>query len=198
MTPEQLSQHRKRLKQARAQLAPATQQQLSRCMVKHLQATPRYRAAKHIAIYLPVRGEADPRLLRLNAPKWQQLYLPVLSPWHKNQLIFIEWNEKTQFRNNRFNIPEPVLGSAAIRFARQLDAVITPLVGFDWQGQRMGMGGGFYDRTFAFKAAHSNSRKPYLFGFAYDFQHIPQLKSQPWDIPLDGMCTESGFKLIQS
>lgn len=197
MTPKQLQQHRIHLKRTRAQLSPSSQQQLSACMVKHLQHHSRYRSAHHIALYLPVRGEADPRLLRLNAPKWQKFYLPVLSPWHHKQLIFIEWNQKTQFKNNCFNIPEPILGSAPLRFARQLDVIVTPLVGFDWQGQRMGMGGGFYDRTFAFKRFRAKTSKPYLFGFAYDFQNIPQLTSQSWDIPLDGICTENGFRLIQ-
>lgn len=196
MTPEQLQTHRKRLKRQRAQLSKIEQQTLSKQMSQRLLSNMRYRSAKHIAIYIPVRGEADPRALRLKAARKQRFYLPILSPWREGALIFIEWNEKTRFRMNRFKIPEPILGSAPIRFAKQLDIIITPLVGFDINGHRMGMGGGFYDRTFAFKKTRTHHQKPRLIGYAYNFQRIKGLTAQSWDVPLNAICTESYLQSV--
>ena len=145
--------------------------------------------------YLPVRGEADPRGIRRRALPRQQFYLPVLSPFrHDKRLWFIRWNAQTRFRLNRFRIPEPLPRYRQQRAARWLDLVITPLVAFDRSGTRMGMGGGFYDRTFAFKRrATLHTSRPPLIGIAYDFQAIDKLVRQPWDIPLNGLVSETQF-----
>ncbi|MFI0398026.1 MAG: 5-formyltetrahydrofolate cyclo-ligase [Thiolinea sp.] len=190
----QLSNHelRKQLRKQRSSLAQTEQQQLSKQAIQHLIRQRIFRSARNIALYLPVRGEADPRsLLKFAHPK-QRFFLPVLSLSHNSHLTFVEWNLQTRFRSNRFNIPEPLLAGRRILSPRQLDLVITPLVAFDQQGSRLGMGGGFYDRSFAFKRYPKHS-KPVLLGFAYPFQQIERLKCQDWDIGLDASCTASGL-----
>lgn len=192
-TPEHIQ--RRLLRRQRAALTPQVQQQCADAMARHLRQQSVFRNAHHIALYLPVRGEADPRGIRRRALPRQQFYLPVLSPFrHDKRLWFIRWNAQTRFRLNRFRIPEPLPRYRQQRAARWLDLVITPLVAFDRSGTRMGMGGGFYDRTFAFKRrATLHTSRPPLIGIAYDFQAIDKLVRQPWDIPLNGLVSETQF-----
>jgi len=91
---------------------------------------------------------------------------------------------------NRFNITEPIDQSATVT-AEQLDAVLVPLLGFDQMGNRLGMGGGFYDRSFEFRIK-SATKTPVLIGVAYDFQQLDNLPAEPWDVPLDIIITETG------
>lgn len=184
---------RRNIRQMRAKLAPATQQQLSRQIARRLYSQRIFRNARHIALYIPVRGEADPRLLLTWGLPHQCFYLPVLSPFKHNCLWFVRWNKHTRFRPNRFGIPEPVSRYRHTRPARWLDLVVTPLVAFDQHGTRMGMGGGFYDRTFAFKRYQHSHSRPHLAGYAYTFQQVAHLERQAWDVPLDSVFTEAGF-----
>jgi 5-formyltetrahydrofolate cyclo-ligase len=184
---------RRSLQRQRAALSPAVQAQLSSQATRHLKAQASFRKARHIALYLPVRGEADPRHLRHKALPRQQFYLPVLSPFRDSRLWFVRWDANTRFRLNRFGIPEPHPCYRHSRSARWLDLVVMPLVAFDTQGTRMGMGGGFYDRTFAFKRTQGRQQRPYLCGFAYAIQKTDHLQRQRWDIPLDGVTSDAGF-----
>ncbi|WP_201560362.1 5-formyltetrahydrofolate cyclo-ligase [Psychrobacter sp. NC44] len=78
-------------------------------------------------------------------------------------------------------------------WARELDVIICPLVAVDLNGNRMGMGGGFYDTTLG-KGYRSGAKKPLKIGWCYDFQVVEQLRRQPWDVPLDGLITPSGIR----
>ena len=190
-TPEQSL--RQQLRQQRNKLDPQAKQTLSRQITRHVRQSRLFRNARHIALYLPVRGEADPRLLRTFGLPHQTFYLPVLSPFGDKRLWFVRWDKHTRFRNNPFRIPEPYPPHKGKRPARWLDMVITPLVAFDKHGSRLGMGGGYYDRTFAFKRWCTAPKRPLLCGFAYGFQQTTALSRQPWDIPLDAIATEASF-----
>lgn len=185
---------RKQIRRQRAGLPKREQQRLSKQAIQHLSRHRLFRAARNLALYLPVRGETDPRALLQVAKPEQRFFLPVLNLGHHSNLIFVEWSQATRFRNNRFKIPEPHLGRCKILNPRQLDLVITPLVAFDSQGTRLGMGGGFYDRSFAVKHVLKHS-KPILVGLAYPFQQVEYLERQVWDVPLDASCTADGFTL---
>ena len=78
-------------------------------------------------------------------------------------------------------------------WARELDVIICPLVAVDLNGNRMGMGGGFYDTTLG-KSYRSGAKKPLKIGWCYDFQVVKQLQRQSWDVPLDGLITPSGIR----
>lgn len=183
---------RKQIKRQRARLSPITQQQLSIQAIHRLSRQRIFKAALNIALYIPIRGEADPRSLLKFANPRQRFFLPVLSVSNHSRLIFVEWNKHTRFQPNRFNIPEPLLAKRTILNPMQLDLVLSPLVAFDKQGSRLGMGGGFYDRSFAAKR-YVTHRKPWLVGFAYPFQQVEQLERQPWDVALDASCTADGL-----
>ena len=78
-------------------------------------------------------------------------------------------------------------------WARDLDVIICPLVAVDKNGNRMGMGGGFYDTTLG-KSHQAGLKKPLKIGWCYDFQVVEQLERQVWDVPLDGLITPSGLR----
>lgn len=149
--------------------------------------------AEHIAFYLPVRGEADPTSLQFfKHYQGKRFYLPILSERKQNHLAFAEYNQHTTMKLNRFKIPEPdVPAESLLHDPLKLDVVIAPLVGVDPQGNRIGMGGGFYDRTFAFKKDHQQS--PLLIAFAYDFQFIEPQTPQNWDVAVDQIALQSRY-----
>lgn len=160
----------------------------------HLATQPVFLCSRRIAAYLPVAGEADPRPLIQRA--WElgkSVYLPALVPFGANRLWFLPFGPKTKLVYNRYGIPEPEVSPRKRIRPTILDLVLTPLVAFDPAGNRVGMGGGFYDNSFAFLRNRTIWRKPALLGIAYEFQRVDRLSPQPWDIPLAGAVTEAGL-----
>ncbi len=185
---------RNQLKQRRAALSIVEQNRCSERAIRQLQGSALFRSARNIALYLPVRGEINPSQLLRYGRRGQKFYLPVLSLYKPNGLIFMQWTPETRFRLNRFQIPEPCIQYQYLKSARHMDLVIMPLVAFDNKGHRLGMGGGFYDRSFAFKNGSWQRKRPVLMGIAYQFQQVDALPSQPWDVPLDAVVTETRIK----
>jgi 5-formyltetrahydrofolate cyclo-ligase len=146
------------------------------------------RGARRIACYLANDGEIDPGpamgLLRRGG---RRILLPVL---HGETLWFLPYHPETPLARNRFGIPEPAVSARRRCPARNLDVVLVPLVAFDAAGNRLGMGGGFYDRTFAYLRNRAVWKRPLLIGVAYEFQRLDALPSQAWDIPMHGIATE--------
>ena len=143
--------------------------------------------AKHVAIYLTNDGELCTQSL-IHA-LWKQgvnLYLPHLHPFSKGNLLFFAYTPETTLVQNSLKIPEPKLDITKMMLVHQLDVVVTPLVAFDSAGGRMGMGGGFYDRTLA---NWQKTGKPYPIGFAHDCQQVEALPIEHWDVPLPVMVT---------
>lgn len=117
-------------------------------------------------------------------------YLPVLSRLSGDYLWFAPAEPGTSLAQNRFGIPEPVVLARDLVRAQQLDLVLLPLVGFDESGNRLGMGGGFYDRSLSFLRNRKIWRKPNLVGIAHDFQRVDSLEAKPWDMPLEAVITD--------
>ena len=154
-----------------------------------MSASPLYLKARRVALYLAADGEIDPVLLAMDALRRnKQIYLPVLHPLTGDRMLFVAWNQATRLRRNRFGIPQPAT-LAGLVSPWQLDLVLTPLVAFDDQGGRLGMGGGFYDRTFATDLTARWPRCPHLAGLAHGFQRVEALPGRPWDVPLDAVFT---------
>jgi 5-formyltetrahydrofolate cyclo-ligase len=146
-----------------------------------------YRRAKHIAVYFAVDGEADlSELIAATARRGVSVYAPQLAD---ERLTFRALDADTALTTNRYGIPEP--GDGAPIDARSLDLVLTPLVGFDRSGARLGMGKGYYDRTFEFLKFRRTWIKPKLLGIGFTFQEVPRLDSAPWDIGLWGVVTDA-------
>ena len=146
---------------------------------------------RRIALYLASDGEIDPApLLQRLIAAGRQCYLPVLSPHRHRPMRFARYLPGIAMRPNRFSIPEPSVPPASMLSAQCLDLVIMPLVGFDQHGNRLGMGGGFYDRTLAFLHHRDSYRRPLLVGLAYQFQCVDGLREQCWDVPLNAVLTD--------
>ena len=180
-------------KQKRAQrqlLLTTIQQQHSQALFQNITQERVYKNSHNIACYIANDGEIDPCLIIEHARSLaKEVYLPVLSPL-KNSLYFAPYKTGDRLKLNRFKISEPECHPSKWISARQLDLLLLPLVAFDAQGNRLGMGGGFYDRTLAYLQHRRFWKKPTLVGLAHEIQKVEQLNRQRWDIPLDYIITE--------
>ncbi|MFC4260621.1 5-formyltetrahydrofolate cyclo-ligase [Marinobacter lacisalsi] len=181
---------RRHLREARRTLNPEQQKLAAIELANTLRKHPRVMGARNIALYLPNDGEIDPQTFMAQTRRRNvHFYLPVLHPIHSGQLAFCRYDEHTPMAPNRFGIPEPVFHHRLIRPAWSLDVILMPLVGFDEDGGRLGMGGGFYDRTLAFTRVRPRLR-PALIGLAHELQRVDRLPVESWDIPLDAIVTD--------
>jgi 5-formyltetrahydrofolate cyclo-ligase len=160
-------------------------------LYRQLAQNPLFRRARHLSLYLPMDGEIDPRLLLRAAQKRGKItYLPVLSAWPRTKMVFQRVHPGENFKPNRFRIPEPRINARRQRKIWTLDLVLMPLVGFDPEGGRLGMGGGFYDRSLSYLARRKTWRKPILLGLAHECQKVAKLAVASWDVPLAGTVTD--------
>lgn len=176
----------------RRSLSRAAQTRAARRACAVLQRLDGYRRARRIAAYCARDGELSARYIFAHARRaGRACYLPVLRPG--NRLAFAPVNARGRLRRNRFGIPEPAATHAQRLPARALDLILVPLVAFDAVGNRLGMGGGFYDRTLAFLRTRPFRAPPVVIGLAHSGQQVDKLRAQAWDIPLMGVITERGF-----
>ncbi len=158
-----------------------------------------FRNSKKIALYLETDGEiAISQLLPLIHSNKKRTYLPVLRPIPPNRLWFSEYRVSDKLIRNKYHIREPNIRQRKPIHPHGLDLVLVPLVAFDCNCNRIGMGGGFYDRTFAYLKTRNTWSKPKLIGVAHELQRVTQIQTNFWDIPLDGVVTESNFYLRDS
>ena len=183
-------------KQARAGLTAAQREALNRNIVEHLLTSGVYRSAQQIGTYSAHRAEVSLEALGGPARRdGRSLFLPVVDQPTKGHLRFGRWDKDTQLTPNRWGIPEPPVPWVGVE---ALSALLVPLVAFDRHGNRIGMGGGYYDRTLAAAMASGNARqKPELIGVAYECQKVDPFTPDPWDIPLDWILTENGIRSCQ-
>lgn len=180
------------LREQRRQLSRREQQQAGRHLAAQLCRQSFFRHARRIAFYLPNDGELDPDFaLDIAAAAGKQTYLPVLDPLGGKTLKFARWQPGDKLIANRFGIAEPSLKTATFAAPWTLDVVCVPLVAFDGSGNRLGMGGGFYDRTFA-SCYHGRRKRPLLVGLAHYFQQQSNLPADPWDVAMHAVATDLG------
>ncbi len=178
---------RRRIRDGRERLDTGRRRAAALRVAEQLVTRPSLQQARHVAAYHAMGGELDPaptleRLLESGT----SIYLPVLDQDNPRTLRFRQWTPATPMNPNRLGIPEPA--GTPERDARQLDAVLVPLVACDRRGNRLGMGGGFYDTTFSWRL-NDGPEQPHLVGMAYDFQVVDRLEAMPWDVPLDHIAT---------
>ncbi|VAW57115.1 5-formyltetrahydrofolate cyclo-ligase [hydrothermal vent metagenome] len=181
---------RKSLRQQRKTLDKHTQSEHALALDNHIKNSLLFKRSKRIAAYLAADGEIDPsliikRALQLN----KKIYLPVVSPFGQH-LYFAPFTENCKMKLNRYQIAEPDVPPQLWLKPRQLDLILMPLVGFDKSGNRLGMGGGYYDRSFSFCHYRKAAYKPYLIGLAHQLQEVEQLSVQTHDIPMQFIATE--------
>ncbi len=144
---------------------------------------------RRIGLYVAVRGEVDCDYIAAGAwGRKRQVYLPVICG---RELGFARYEKNTRFLRNQYGIPEPEHKKRELLHARDLDIVVTPLVAFDPDGNRIGMGAGYYDRSFRVLKTRRRWRRPCFVGVAYEFQKTASIKASSWDVPLQYALTES-------
>jgi 5-formyltetrahydrofolate cyclo-ligase len=190
---DNLSQQRKAIRESmreqRTSLSAQQQLLASRKLCQVLMSQSWFQRARNIAIYLAHDGEIDPRVFADKALYRKKLcHLPSLHPVKEKQLWFADYDGPRI--KNKYGIEEPDPKRNQMFNANQLDVVLLPLVAFDPQGGRLGMGGGYYDRTFAFLNGRKGTQKPKLIGLAHHFQQVPQLPIESWDVPLNAIVTD--------
>jgi 5-formyltetrahydrofolate cyclo-ligase len=185
---------RAQMRAKRRTLSATDVQRYSNDLARHFEKNRIFQNAQHIAFYFANDGEPDVHPLMQTAWRMRKhCYLPILSPPFQRHLYFAEYNQGDALVLNQFSIPEPHVGPRLRKSGKTMDLVLTPLVAFDRDGNRLGMGGGFYDRTFAYLRHQQHWRRPRMVGVAYDFQQVEQLDSATWDVPLSGIATPSRF-----
>jgi len=177
---------RETIRTRRNNLSSEDQQQASELLLKRLSAHPKVQSSQTIALYLANDGELDPILFI----KWcwqqgKQVYLPVLHPFSSGHLLFLLFEDNSIMKKNHYGIYEPKLEVNKVCPLDQLDVLCTPLVAFDNSGARLGMGGGFYDRTLANWQQH----QVYPIGLAHECQLVDEIPVEYWDIPLPEILT---------
>ena len=137
-----------------------------------------------VGAYWPIKAEFDalPALYRWSeSDDARRIGLPVINRETKH-LRFHVWFPGCPMEEDAFGIPKPKDTEA---FEPAL--LLVPCVGYGPDGTRLGYGGGFYDRTLA-----DLSPRPYTVGVGYGHGHIPWLKAEPHDVPLDAILNEDG------
>lgn len=179
---------RTHVRHLRRALSSRQQQQAAKEVARRALSFAPLQEAKNIALFLSVDGEIDTHTLISHLwQRNQRVYLPVLHPFSPGQLLFIRYEAHTNLKKNRLRIPEPPLDIRHLLPLSELDVLMVPLVAFDTEGRRLGMGGGFYDRTLQNWQQH----KFLPIGLAHDCQQVEKLSSAEWDIPLPALITPS-------
>lgn len=185
---------RQHIRKSRSQLPAETRTQLSQQISQRVLQLESYQRSNTIAAFLAFEGEADPiHLMNQAVLDGKQVFVPVVLGKSK-PLRFARWTPDTPQSANRFGILEPQVDQSEMLNADQLDFVVTPLVAFDRSCNRIGVGGGYYDRSFSFlndREVLSDRQRPLLCGFAFAIQQVETIEPATWDVPLDFVATES-------
>ncbi|MCF6301326.1 MAG: 5-formyltetrahydrofolate cyclo-ligase, partial [Proteobacteria bacterium] len=173
------SQIRADLLSKRTALSSTDHETWNRKIIHNIKASAIWKKAKHIGIYYPFNNEVD--LLGLKTTN-KSLYLPSI---HNHSMQFHLWTDKLKLEKHKFGIRQPIFIDHLIQPG--LDLCLMPLLGFDTQGNRLGLGAGFYDRYF------TNNSKTILTGVAFSFQQLDQFPTDPWDVTLPWLFPEKGI-----
>ena len=180
---------RKQYRTQRQQLSDIQQEQAARHLLANCLKLPAIHNATYIACYLSNDGEINPTYLIEWC--WQHhktVLLPIIDPAQEGHLVFMPYHSTSLMVINQYGIAEPQYEPAEAVDIHSIDIIFTPLVAFDSLGNRLGMGGGYYDRTLASLAAQPNST--HVLGLAHASQHSSALPVQKWDFPLQGIITD--------
>jgi len=179
------------LRARRQALSPAQRAHAAKLVARHVAQLLHLRPGSRVALYAAVRGELPTdELIALARRRGWMIYLPRIDQRRRGRTMqFMQLGARR--RTNRLGIEEPQ-GARTIS-PRRLDIVFLPLVGFDARGVRLGAGGGYYDRAFAFRRWRRFWHAPRLIGVAYAFQQVERITPAAHDVLLDAVVTEEGM-----
>jgi 5-formyltetrahydrofolate cyclo-ligase len=182
---------RRELRQHRRDIPAGQRIAAAESLATQLLALPFMPASGFVAGYWAMDGEIALHVFQLRLPPSLVYCLPVLAG---DQLRFAPWQPGDALATNRYGIPEPEAPATSALDAQAMSLVVLPLVGFDGHGQRLGMGGGWYDRSFAFR--NERPAPPWLVGAGFATQRLDAIAAETWDVALDAVCTERETFLI--
>lgn len=173
-------------KRARRALTPAQQSAAAVQLARRVASSLAFIRAQRVALYWPFAGEISPlNLLQHPQANRKQWYLPVI---RETTMEFFQFQPGAGLGANRFGIMEPDSANQRAIKPWQLDLILVPLVAFDAQKHRLGMGGGFYDRYLS--PQRIAIKRPYLLGVGHQVQEVAELPLEPWDVRLDAIATD--------
>lgn len=174
---------RAEMRARRRALSPAVQRRHAMLLAGHIARLPQFRLARRVAMYWACDGEIDlAPLMRLAWRRRKQVFLPRLQ--RGGGMSFAELRPGKKMLRNHYGIPEPAFNAPELKVGK-LDLVLAPLVAFTREGERLGMGGGYYDRALVGSQAH-------LVGVAHSCQQVERLPGDPWDVAMALVITEKG------
>ena len=179
---------RRRALPAKARIAAAE------AVADRILALPFLPASGYLAGYWALDGEIGLHVLQMRLPAGLSWCLPVL---HDDGVLrFAPWRAGDALVSNRYGIPEPDVHPDSALDAHEMALAVMPLVGSDAAGQRLGMGGGWYDRSFAFR--RDQAAPTWLVGAGFAVQEVPALDTADWDVTPDAICTEHATYLRET
>ncbi|CAL1329204.1 5-formyltetrahydrofolate cyclo-ligase [Candidatus Providencia siddallii] len=155
-------------------------------IIKFILFHPKIIKSKNIALYLSFDGEINTRpLINELLKNGKNIFLPVINQLIPHHLDFLYFDSKTKLIKNIFNIDEPKLNKCKILPIKYLDIIIVPLVAFDNKCNRLGMGGGFYDKILQ----NWSKKNFYPIGLAHNCQYVKKLFLTELDVQLPEIIT---------
>ena len=184
---------RRELRQRRRDLPAAARIAAANTLADRLLALPFLPSSGHVAGYWAMDGEIGLHAFQMRLPPTLTYCLPML---HADEsLRFAPWRAGAPLVTNRFGIPEPDLDPDDALPASEMAMLVLPLVGFDARGARLGMGGGWYDRSLAFR--RETAAPPWLVGAGFAVQQVDALPLEAWDVRLDAVCSEAATHIAE-
>lgn len=172
---------------ARREMQPDARARSSEIICRRVVRSREFLSSKSIACYLPMGDEVD--TLEIFDRSWRankRIFAPVLHS--RGKMSFREIRPESTLERNSFGVWEPSTGATI--GARDLDMVIAPTVAFDDNNNRIGMGGGYFDRCFSFLRYRKYWLRPKLIGVAFACQKIEKITPNVWDIRLYSVITD--------
>ena len=185
---------RQQLQARRQALSASDRLAAANAVADHICQHPQFAHAGYVAGYWATRAELPLHALQVRLRPDQIWCLPVVQS--DGSLLFGPWRQGDPLISNRYGIPEPDLAPESLLAAGEMSLVLLPLLGFDRLGHRLGVGGGYYDRSFAFR--RSQVAPPTLLGVAYACQEIEALHADEWDVSLDALASERELLIFNS
>ncbi len=181
---------RRRALSRRRELGASRRDALSTEIQRHFLGSPMFLASRVLGCYLASPDEVDTSLIIERA--WRAgktLCVPVIGL--RRDMVFVRLERDSRLLKNHFGLWEPADGIVVP--PRELDVVVTPLAAFDRARNRIGMGGGFFDRHFAFLKRRDVWLRPKLAGLAFSCQRVETMLTDTWDVPLYRVIDEDGI-----